>query len=759
MSGSIFRRSIVCLAALALAVPGARAATLTGRVTDATTGAPLASSHVGITRLAVVSGAPDLPIPAEADATTDASGNFSFTVGDDVAGIDQLLVFTRDGVHYNQLYGSPGHGVETSGYAPRVGDVAKPGVTLVNMHTNPTGVDFALFSNRVDFMVLMRDGTTQLATSVWFPSRTGRWPAILVRTPYNRDAIVPGYPAFFVSYDYAAVAQDVRGRYASSGFYTPFRDDGWGEHRDGYDTVEWIAAQTWSDGHVGTYGGSALAIVQYMMAGLPPPHLDAAWAIVGAPDAYAQMVFQGGGYRKELVDGWLTAQNALYMQEQYRQHPDRDAYWDEQNLFTRLSYVTTPIYHYGGWFDIFGQGTVDAFRRLQGEAAPGALWNQKLRMGPWSHSGLGLNACGQSIYPFTALDDPNPDTIRWFDFWLKGKDTGIMDEPPVREYVMGADGLFSRAPGNVWRTLPGWPPPSSPWKYYLQPARKLDVAPPSASGGSDTFTYNPSNPAPTVGGPNLTIAAGPYDQAPIESRNDILSYTTAPLGTAVDVTGHVELHLFASSIATDTDWTAKLVDVYPSGRAMSVTDGVLRARHRLSESSETLLVPGQVYEYVVDLWTTSLVFDAGHRIRVEISSSNDTRFDPNPNTGHAFRADAVTQSATNTIWHDAARASYLLLPVVTTNVAGCATTTAVTGLAAERLADGVRFRWDAAAGDACFAGYRVYGASDPRSWAAFARHPLARTTATEAVVEAPYVFYVVIAAGSDGANGPHWPTP
>ncbi len=745
--------------AAGLASEVASAATLGGRLTEAPSGAPLAGRKVAITRALVVTGAPDTPIPVEAEATTDAGGYYTFTVADDVPGIDRVLVYSRDTLHFNQLYSAPGAGVETSGFTPRVADAWRPGVALVDLRQNPVGIDLALASNRSDVLLPTRDGLTRLATTVWRPSRGGRWPAVLARTPYNKEGLAPSLPDLFVANDYAAVAQDVRGRYASEGFYTPFRDENWGEHRDGYDSVEWIAAQDWSDGHVGTYGGSALGIVQYMTAGAPPPHLDASWVIMATPHAYDHMVFQGGGYRKELVDTWLHNQGADYMREEYRQHPNDDAYWDAQNLFTRLPHVATPMYHVGGWYDIFGEGTVQAFARLHSEAAPGARWNQKLRMGPWAHGTLGLNVAGQAIYPLNAIDDMAPDVLRWFDFWLKGKDTGIMDEPPVRAYLMGADGLFSPAPGNTWRTLPGWPPPSTPTRFYLHPSRRLERTPPAAGGGSDTLTYDPHAPVPTHGGPNLTLPAGPYEQSGIESRPDVITYTSAPLTAPLEVSGRLEAHLFAASSARDTDWTVKLVDVYPSSRALSVTDGVLRARHRLSTKSETLLTPGQVYEFVVDLWTTSLVFDAGHRVRIEVSSSNDTRFDPNPNTGHPFREDGETQVATNTIWHDAARPSYLVLPVVQGAVAGCATTTTVSGLRVERAAAGLRLRWDAAPADACFAEYRVFGAADPTSWARFARHPLARTAATEAEVAGAHAFYLVIAAGTDGANGPRWPTP
>ena len=747
------------LSALVLTSP-AMAATITGRLTQAGSGAPVAGRLVSATRQSAVgSGGPADPIAVEWSATTDANGNYTLTVPTGTPGAGAVYVFTRSTLHFNQIWA----GVETTGHVPRHRDLETPGVVVLDATVSQPGIDFVLSSNRDNAMVLMRDGVTRLATAVFRPARTGTWPTILIRTTYDKEALVPGQPDFWMPRDYVVVAQDVRGRYASQGVWKPFRDDGWGQNQDGYDTVEWVAAQPWSDGHVGTYGGSALGIVQYMAAGAAPPHLDAAWVSVACPQAYHQMVFQGGGYRKELVDGWLDSQGGSYMKQEYRQHPNEDEYWAVQDLFTRLPQVKTPMYHVGGWYDIFGEGTVLAFSRVQDEAAPGARWNQKLRMGPWTHSTMGLNASGDAVYPLNALDGDaqTADVVRWFDFWLKGKDTGIMDEPPVRTYVMGPQGLQQTVTGNTWRLSAGWPPPSAPRRYYLQRNGGLSTTPPSRNGGSDTYTYDPAVPVPTVGGPNLTIPSGPYDQRVVETRSDVLVYTSDALASPLEVSGRIVAHLFAASSATDTDWTVKLVDVYPGGLPLSVTDGVLRARHRDGFATEQLLTPGEVSEFVVDLWTTSLVFGAGHRIRIEVSSSNDTRFDPNPNTGHPFRADTLRQAATNTIHHDAERASYLELPIVEgAAAAGCPTTSEVAGLRLERVDEArVRFRWDAVGTDPCFGEYRVFGSDDPRSWAWFVRHPMERTPATDVTLEAPYAFYLVIAGGTDGGNGPHGSPP
>ncbi|HEX6851314.1 MAG TPA: CocE/NonD family hydrolase [Candidatus Polarisedimenticolaceae bacterium] len=738
-----------------LAVADAQAATISGRVTTSGTGAAASGRIVSATRRSSVPpGGAGASIPVEVNATTDGNGNYVLSIPDGTPGAAEMLVYTRSTLHFNELFG----GVDSSANVPTVGDTSNPAVVAVDGTGTATGIDFVLDSNRADAMVTMRDGVTRLATTWWRPARTGTWPTIVVRTTYDKEGLTPGQPDFWIPAGYAIVAQDTRGRYASEGIWKPFRDDGWGANRDGYDTIEWVAAQPWSDGHVGTYGGSALGIVQYMAAGAAPPHLDAAWVLVGAPQAYHHMVFQGGSYRKELVDNWLDGQGGSSMKDEYRQHPNDDAYWAVQDLFTRLDVARTPIYHVGGWYDIFDEGTVRAFSVLQDQAAAGARWNQKLRMGPWTHGTIGLNVAGDATYPFNALDgDPqNADLLRWFDFWLKGKDTGILDEPPVRAYAMGPQGLQQTAVGNVWRTYASWPPAAARTKYYLQRRGGLATTLPASNGGSDVFTYDPLDPVPTVGGPNLTIPAGPYDQTAVEGRADVLVFTSDPLSAPVEIAGNVRARLYASSSATDTDWTVKLVDVYPDGSALSVTDGVLRARHRNGFEGEELMTPGTVYTFDVDLWTTSLVFGANHRIRLEVSSSNDTRFDPNPNTGHPFRADTQKQAATNTVWHDPTRASYVELPVVDpSSVSGCATQTSVGGLRVDRAAGtAVTLSWNAAGPDSCLGEYRVFGSNDPTSWARFARNPLARTGATTETLDAPYAYYLVIAGGTNGANGP-----
>jgi putative CocE/NonD family hydrolase len=253
---------------------------------------------------------------------------------------------------------------------------------------------------------------------------------------------------------------------------------------------------------------------------------------------------------------------------------------------------------------------------------------------------------------------------RWFDHYLKGEDNGVPNDPPVTYYVMGAVGE-ANAPGNEWRTADHWPVPAAESRYYYHADGSLTPEPPTEDQASRTYTFDPAKPVPTLGGAELFPPAGPTDQRPGENRPDVLVFTTPPLEKPLEVTGRLRAHLWVSSSAVDTDFTANLTDVYPDGRSMLVTDGIIRARHRNSCERDDLLKPGEVVEVDIDLWSTSLIFNAGHRIRVALSSSNSPRFQPNPNTGEAFPPEGSKGvPAENTIYFDAAHPSHVVLPVV-----------------------------------------------------------------------------------------------
>lgn len=516
------------------------------------------------------------------------------------------------------------------------------------------------------YMVAMRDGI-QLATDVYLSDIPGQWPTFLVRTPYgkNTNPAIALIAAYLTGQGYAVVIQDTRGRFASQGADSLFLDDGWGDRQDGYDTVEWIARQSWSNGKVGTWGASAFGITQYMMAGSAPPHLVCQFVEVAATNLYTQAAYPGGVLLKNLVEEWISGQGSQYLLPFVIARSNYDATWERLNLESRFDVVNVPVYHLGGWHDIFIEGTINGFVGLQNHGAPGANGKQKLLIGPWTHANWFETKQGELTFPpnsaFTINGYVTDILLRWFDYWLQGKDTQITSEPPVRYYVMGA--IEAGAPGNEWRTANDWPPAAQPTPFYFHENGDLTTGKSAATTAARSYQYDPKDPVPTKGGRNLQIAAGPYDQRSTESRPDVLVFTTPVLAQPLEVIGKIIVKLWVSSSAKDTDFMAKFTDVYPDGRSMLIGDGALRARHRYSLQQENFMTPDSVYECEVDLWSTAIVFNRGHRIRVAISSSNAPRFDPNPNTGRPLRADSVTVVATNTVHLDARYPSHIVLPV------------------------------------------------------------------------------------------------
>ncbi len=516
-------------------------------------------------------------------------------------------------------------------------------------------------SKQLEQMVPMRDGV-KLATGIFLPEGNGRWPAVLDRTPYGKNTQATS-SALWTARGFVLVVQDCRGKFKSEGEYRPFVDDG----TDGYDTVEWIAKQPWSNGKVGMFGASAMGITANLAAMMDPPHLIANFVMVARSSIYSQSAFMGGAYRKELNDRWLKSQNADSVIAETLKHNVYDGFYDSNEMSKHWHQIRIPVYNWGGWYDIFDQGNIDNFVGLQQTGGGLAAGNQKLIMGPWGHGQI-----DEVKYPENAggvFGKSSVETaLRWFEYWLQGKDDGIMDEPPVRYYVMG-DVTDAKAPGNEWRTAWAWPVPARTTSYFLTSAGGLSEKMTGEQESADGYIYDPKNPVPTIGGGNLFIKKGPMDQRAIGDRKDILKFVTPVLAAPVEVTGRVTVELWAESDAPDTDFMAKLVDVYPDGAERLVLDSATRARFREGLDREVFMKKGEVYRFSIDLWSTSIVFNKGHRIAVHITSSNDPRFDPNPNTGKPLRADGETRVAKNTIHHDRAHPSRVLLPVVPSYIA------------------------------------------------------------------------------------------
>ncbi len=514
---------------------------------------------------------------------------------------------------------------------------------------------------RVDTRKLpMTDGTL-LGTDVHLPQGPGPFPVIVMRTPYSKDASA-GAGKAAAARGYAVVIQDTRGRFGSQGANLPFEADGWWEGRmDGADTLAWVAKQPWCNGKIGTMGGSAVGITQLLAAGTGSPHITSQYIQVATPRIFNDAVFPGGILRKNLVEGWLTS--ALFSPESHvlwKGHPTYSDFWQKRDLTLRFGKTRAPAVHMGGWYDIFCQGTIDAFTGMQTRGGVGARGTQKLVMGPWTH-GILQNKAGELGYR-NGNTPPNRagDPFAWFDATLKGQRTAMTAAPAVTYYTMG-DAFDASAPGNVWRTASTWPRAGVRVRnWYLTQGKGLTPQRPAA--GSLSYAYDPRNPAPTVGGPQLLIPAGPMEQSRVEGRPDVLVFTSEPLAAPLEVTGRVRAYLTASSDCPDTDFVVRLCDVYPDGRSYNVCEGGLRARYRKSLSRETLLTPGKAERFGIDLWSTSIVFNRGHRIRLQVSSSSDPGLDPNPNTGEPFRSSTRTRVARNSLLLGGVRASYLALP-------------------------------------------------------------------------------------------------
>jgi len=555
-----------------------------------------------------------------------------------------------------------------------------------------------------DVKVPMRDGV-QLSCNIFLPRAAGQFPVIFQRMPYGASGVDPG--VFYARRGYAHVMQDCRGRFDSEGEFYPFREDG----PDGYDTLDWICAQEWSNSRVGMFGPSYLGIVQWRLAVEQHPALQAIVPNVCPNDFWRQGWYCNGAQSLALTGLWsclevssrtsdlglipaydldrffrhlplVTLDEYAGRRDEYWQeivHNGRNgAFWEGLNLFRKFDRITAPAFIMGGWYDYYAGECFENWLQLRERGGERARQLSRVIIGPWQHLISLSSSLGEVDFGEESHLDINQLALRWFDCLLKDMDTGIRDEPPVTIFVMGI---------NQWRQESEWPLAHTHFMDFF-----LHSDGTAASGGgqllgeapgnqpADHFSYDPDDPVPTLGGNHSicwpdaydTIQPGPFDQRSVETRADVLTYTSPPLDRDTEVTGPVVVRLFAATDGPDTDWTAKLVDVHPDGRAINLTEGVIRARFRKSiyEPPE-LLEPGAVYEYTIKLQPTSNVFLKGHRIRLDISSSNFPLWDRNPNTGHAHGLDAELRVARQTILHDSRHPSRVVLPFIPP--AGCNT--------------------------------------------------------------------------------------
>jgi putative CocE/NonD family hydrolase len=557
--------------------------------------------------------------------------------------------------------------------------------------------------------VKMRDGTI-LRADIYRPKADGQFPVLLQRTPYNKS-FGWTFGMTGAGRGYVVIIQDVRGRFTSDGDWYTFKN----ESDDGYDTIEWAAALPYSNGKVGMFGGSYVGATQMLAAIAHPPHLAGICPVVTASNYHENWTYQGGAFEQWFNESWTSGlaqdtlsravaknTNALLGMNKlplsayplfnaadgagvpagvpystsvlapyfldWLAHPAYDDYWKRVAIDEHYAEIAVPALTIAAWYDIFQDGSLRNYAGMKAHGATeSARRGQRLFVTVGGHAGNGRKIGDVDFGEAAAQYDENDLTLKWYDFLFKGVQNEFAGKP-VKIFVMGA---------NTWREEDDWPlARAQSTRYFLHSAGganslrgngSLSLAVPRTES-PDHFVYDPATPAPTVGGPlccdGSHLPPGPRDQRAVEARDDVLVYSTPPLAQDMEVTGSIELELFAASTAVDTDFEAKLVDVAADGFAQNLTEGIVRARYRESREKAVLMNPGQIYKVAIDLWSTSNIFRKGHILRLEISSSNFPRFDRNLNTGEDAAFAQRFVPATNAVYHDADHPSALILPVV-----------------------------------------------------------------------------------------------
>jgi uncharacterized protein len=557
-----------------------------------------------------------------------------------------------------------------------------------------------------DVAVPMRDGVT-LRADIYRPATPGKFSVLLRRTPYDKNH---GYEFGLkaAAQGYVVVIEDVRGRFASEGEWYPFKN----ELNDGYDTIEWAASLPYSNGKVGMFGGSYVGATQMLAAIGHPPHLEGICPVVTGSNYHENWTYQGGAFEQWFNESWTslalapdtfsraiakhadvldgtrslpltnyplfnfqklpsqatsTSMLAPYFID-WLEHPSYDDYWKSVSIEDHFANITVPALHIAAWYDIFLGGSLRNYLGIKDHGGSDqARAGQRLMVIVGGHAGDGPKI-GALDFGQGSKFDADEVTLHWYDYLFKGAQNEFSSGKRVSIFVLGK---------NQWRQEEEWPLARAiSTRYFLHSAGAANGLTGNGSlrrsgpttENPDRYIYDPSDPAPTIGGPlccdALPTGIGPQDQRPAESRKDVLIYTTSAFTKDTEVTGPVSLELYVSSSAVDTDFTGMLVDVWPNGFAQNLTSGILRLRYRNSQEKPELAHPDQIYRITVDLWATSNVFRAGHKLRLEVSSSNFPRFDRNLNTGEEPARAARMVKAANTIYHDKAHPSALVVPIV-----------------------------------------------------------------------------------------------
>ena len=553
----------------------------------------------------------------------------------------------------------------------------------------------------------MRDGVI-LRADIYRPKAEGKFPVLLERTPYDKNG-GRDFAMRAAARGYVVVIQDTRGRYTSDGEFYTFKN----EPNDGYDTVEWVAALPYANGTVGMFGGSYVGATQFLAAIMHPPHLAGIAPNVTASNYHDGWTYQGGAFEQWFNESWASglAEDTLRRKSgdvtdpvqwktvlplaeyplravpanlktlapyfyDWLAHPNDDEYWKNLSIEEHYSQIQVPVLNIADWYDIFLGGSLRNYQLLKSQGgSEAARSGQRLFIGLGGHAGGSeQRKIGNVDFAEKAPWDTDGITLDWYDAIFYGvKNAFSPGTKPVRLFVMGR---------NEWRDEDDWPlARAKATKYFLQSGGKANssegdgILTVTAATGKiadgqtkDVFVYDPADAVPTIGGPLCCrgdlLKPGPFDQSAAEKRNDVLVYSTAALEHDVEVTGPVRAELYVTTSATDTDFTAKLVDVWPNGFVQNLTEGIVRMRYKDSQQKPELVKPGTVYRISVDLWATSNAFRAGHKIRVEISSSNFPRFDRNLNTGEEQAHASRMEKATNTVLHDKEHPSAIILPIV-----------------------------------------------------------------------------------------------
>jgi uncharacterized protein len=546
--------------------------------------------------------------------------------------------------------------------------------------------------------VPMRDGVT-LAADIYFPQGKGPFPVLLTRTPYNKASKANVQTAIlFAEHGYVAVTMDCRGLFASGGQWHPYIN----EARDGYDSQKWIGLQPWCNRKVGIYGISYSGYDELAPARYRSPYVKAIMPVGAQSDNFGSVWYRDGIFYLAFALQWATKEEAIHEKKpmpsmdwmklsaslpvestldqigihssflaQVIANPIYDDFWRQMSLHGQYRDMNLPSFFVTGWFDELLHETFTNFTNMRklSSSEHARRW-QKLLVGPWEHGNTSTTKLAGINFGAESFVDLRSAELRWFDYHLKGTEKGLENETPIRVFIMGA---------NEWRNLRDWPPPQ------MRPARfnlHSDGFANTRFGGgvlaqdlpdsepADHYIYDPRNPVPTFGGHGCCAgemaSAGPRDQRAIQERLDVLVYTTKPLTRSVEIIGAPELELSFSAGVRDTDFFATLTDVYPDGRAPLVTDGSLRARFRNSLTNPSPLMPGKIYQVTVPLWETAYLFNANHRIRLQITSSNFPEFDRNLNTVKPFGkgTERDIRIARLTIYHSREHPSLLVLPVI-----------------------------------------------------------------------------------------------